>query len=119
MLSFYRDVRADQCPLDEDADMLLYQWGTYDWGQGRSFELNITRQLIFNASGEDDDIWQLSLTFKYVPSSEFGVIGTGNKWCENITGLQEFQQFILSSQAFEVAQSTEPKNIELRYECAG
>ena len=119
MLSFYRDVRADRCPLDEDADMLLYQWGTYDWGQGRFFELNITRQLIFDASGEDDDIWQLSLTFKYRPSSEFAAIEAGNKWCENVAALQEFQHCILSSQAFEVAQSTEPANIELRYECAG
>lgn len=99
--------------------MLLYQWGTYDWGPGEFFELNIARQLIFEASGEDNHIWQLSLTFKYVPSSRFGAIGAGNKWCENVTGLQEFQHFVLSSQAFEVAQSAEPKDIELWYECSG
>ena len=26
MLEFYNDVRADDCPLEEDGDMLLYQW---------------------------------------------------------------------------------------------
>ena len=28
MLNFYRDVRASGCAFD-DADMLLFQWGTY------------------------------------------------------------------------------------------
>ncbi|MET0857780.1 MAG: hypothetical protein ABWY27_13580, partial [Telluria sp.] len=27
-------------------DMLLYQWGSYDWGSGKYFEINITRQFV-------------------------------------------------------------------------
>ena len=34
MLSFYRDVRAVDCDIAEQGDMLLYQWGIYDWGKG-------------------------------------------------------------------------------------
>jgi hypothetical protein len=34
MLAFYRDERAAGCPIDADGDMLLFQWGTYDWGEG-------------------------------------------------------------------------------------
>jgi hypothetical protein len=33
MLRFYADVRANGCK-DADRDMLLFQWGTYDWAIG-------------------------------------------------------------------------------------
>lgn len=26
--------------------MLLFQWGTYDWGHGPHFEVDLTRELI-------------------------------------------------------------------------
>src|SRR5262249_38857115 len=43
MFAFYHDVRPVDClPVDSDGDMLLYQWGTYDWGQGKYFNLNLT-----------------------------------------------------------------------------
>ena len=35
MAAFYRDVRAEDCDLDADGDMLLFQWGVYDWGTAR------------------------------------------------------------------------------------
>ena len=55
MLAFYESMRFDDVDLAADGDMLLYQWGTYDWGRGASFEFDITRQLILGA-GEDEDI---------------------------------------------------------------
>src|SRR5438874_3186994 len=67
VLDFYQNERADGCPMADDGDMLLYQWGCYDWSDGESFELNITRQLI--EGGEDEDIRQLSLTFRFVPNA--------------------------------------------------
>ena len=39
MLAFYAEVRMEGCDMAHDGDMLLYQWGTYDWGRGRHFEL--------------------------------------------------------------------------------
>src|SRR5262245_23394573 len=67
MLAFYQAERADGCEVDEDGDMLLYQWGCYDWGQGESFDFNISRQFV-DAKGDDEGIRQLSLTFKFKPS---------------------------------------------------
>jgi hypothetical protein len=67
MLAFYRTVRFDDVDIAGNGDMLLYQWGTYDWGEGESFEFDITRQLILG-TGEDEDIFQLSLTFKFQPT---------------------------------------------------
>jgi hypothetical protein len=52
MLDFYRDMRANGCLLDEYADMLLFQWGTY--GRGEPFSLDLTRQLIFYVPEEDE-----------------------------------------------------------------
>lgn len=55
MLDFYRDVRTQGCDLDDDGDMLLFQWGTYDWdGTGPTFQCDITRQFI-KAGSEGDD----------------------------------------------------------------
>src|SRR5688572_20396299 len=34
MLDFYQDHRPADCAQIPDGDMLLFQWGTYDWGQG-------------------------------------------------------------------------------------
>jgi hypothetical protein len=34
MIEFYVDVRADDVRLDDDGDMFLFQWGTWDWGDG-------------------------------------------------------------------------------------
>ena len=47
MVIFYKNERADDCDIDSD---------------GEHFEFDITRQFI-GASCEDEEIWQLSLTF--------------------------------------------------------
>lgn len=46
MLDGYRDIRVEGCDLEADGDMLLFQWGTYDFGTGETFELNLTRQFL-------------------------------------------------------------------------
>jgi hypothetical protein len=39
LFDFYRDIRPQGRVFEqhEDADMLLFQWGTYDWGTGEHF----------------------------------------------------------------------------------
>ncbi len=96
MLDFYRDERLDDCIIEDDGDMLLYQWGTYDWGQGRWFDFNITRQYV-PGSGEDEDIFQLSVTAKYSPAHELDALGSGNKWCGSPKELPQFNEFIYNS----------------------
>ncbi|MGZ5582604.1 MAG: hypothetical protein ACXWF2_05800 [Usitatibacter sp.] len=118
MLQFFREERADGCLVEKDQDMLLYQWGTYDWGEGEWFELNITRQLIVGA-GEDDDIWQLSLTFRFTPKPSLRDLPRGNRWCSNLSGVGEFDTFIKQSRPFQVVAHVAPASVKLRYECAG
>ncbi len=64
MVHYYRDVRVQGCALEADGDMLLFQWGTYNWGEGEHFEVGITRQLT-ETEEEDGEMRQLSLTFRY------------------------------------------------------
>ena len=121
MFSFYRDSRAGDCPVDAGGDMLLYQWGIYQSGSpqnedGEFFELNITRQFILDGD-EDDNIWQLSLTFKFAPSDALRAIGSGNKWCprSHPVALEYFKRFVHESPAYQAVAQIEPKIRELDY----
>lgn len=118
MLGFYQNDRADGCLIDQDGDMLLYQWGTYDWGKGESFELDITRQFIENAS-EDENIKQLSLTFRFHPTEGFRQIGEGNLWCSSPEGIEVFRAFIFDSPAFSAISSAESWKVALEFGMAG
>jgi len=96
MFSFYQCVGADSCN-EANADMLLFQWGTYDWGQGNHFELNITRQFIEKELDDDSAISQLSLTFKFEPNAETESLGDANRWCSSRAELSAFRAFVISS----------------------
>ena len=114
MLEFYRTERADDCSLDDDGDMLLFQWGTYDWGQGHEFELDITRQFV-RGDGEDEDIWQLSLTFFSSPNA----IASGDRWCHLPDDVDDFAKFVRSHAAYASAAQATPIRVELDFEPAG
>jgi hypothetical protein len=117
MVSFYRDFRADDCDSESHSDMLLFQWGTYAWGNGPRFEFDITRQLC--RSGEDEDIWQLHLTFRFEPNNDLRLLGNGNRWCQSIEELDEFAEFVRSCRVLaQVADRTDGRP-DLDYECAG
>lgn len=99
MFKFYESVLPVGCDGD-DADMLLYQWGTYDWGSGEHFELNLTRQFIEQSKQDDDAISQLGFTFKFKPTVELRVLGNGNRWCHSLTELKSFREFVETSAPF-------------------
>lgn len=96
LLEFYRSVRATDCKLKEDGDMLLYQWGTYGKDKERRFDLNLTRQFI-PGRGRDRDMWQLHLTYRYRPSGDLDLLGKGNKWCPHPDKVDEFATIMQSS----------------------
>jgi hypothetical protein len=114
MLKFYRQVRAENCALDEDGDMLLYQWGTYDWGTGRSFAFNITRQFVDSSKEEDEDAMsQLSLTFYFQPIPKLNEMKASNQWCSAPEELDDFMTFIIASEAFQQVASSQADRISL------
>lgn len=120
MLAFYASERCDGCVLEEDGDMLLFQWGSYNWGDSTHFELNITRQLMPGGDGggdedEDDDegILQLSLTFRFPPTAELQALGSGNEWCATPSGLPAFRACIDACPAFQRVGSRIPSEVVL------
>jgi hypothetical protein len=102
----------------EEADMLLFQWGTYDWGTGEHFAFNLTRQLIVG-DGEDDDIWQLSLTFEFELDNELRALRGGNKWCGSLPELPEFREYVHRSAAFTTCGERQIRRTVLDYGIAG
>jgi hypothetical protein len=120
LLAFYRDERASGCNVDEDADMLLFQWGIYDWGNGEHLEIDIARQVMIPGKVDDDAIWQLHLTYRCRPSSSDRDLGSGNEWCSSPDELDEFSQLVTTSGAFACLESKRSDAIvEIRFENAG
>jgi hypothetical protein len=79
VFEFYETIRLDNSSLEEDGDMLLFQWGSYDWGHGLNFELDLTRQSI-PFGEEDPPICQLQCTYRFDPA-QISEIPAGNRWC--------------------------------------
>ena len=117
MCAFYREIRADDADLEADGDMLLFQWGTYDWGHGALFEVGIVRQLI-QRGAEDDDIWQLDLTYLFNPSDALIALGEGNRWCACPADLPAFELFLMAHPAVEAVGSRDDGQAELLCDCA-
>jgi hypothetical protein len=118
---FYRDLRPHGRAFEqhEDADMLLFQWGTYDWGMGEHFSFNLTRQLIVSEDAEDDDIWQLGLTFDFEPSNKLRALGRGDKWCHSVSQLLELREYVYRSAAFTTCTEHQIRRRMINYGVAG
>lgn len=120
MLSWYETERVtDAISLDQDGDMLLLQWGTYDWGEGNWFEYNITRQVICSESGDDDEIWQLGLTLRYQTSEATASVGSGNRWCFNPAEAEDLRAYLEDSDAAALAARLEADQVDLSFGWAG
>ena len=114
LLDFYSRIPAEGCDKPSE-DMLLFQWGTYDWGEGEFFELNTTRQFIEIGEEDEPEISQMQLAFRFVPTPELRVLGEGNRWCSVRKELAQFQSFILESAAFLAVADQEAPDIRLSH----
>src|SRR6266496_901970 len=113
MVEFYEQQRFDGCVVDEDGDMLLFQWGKYD----DHVNLDITRQLMDGF--EDENIWQLHLVFLYPPVPALDGIEPGNRWCHTPVDVPGFREFIVASQAYARVGSLKPRSVMLSLDRAG
>jgi len=115
MLEFFELVPAEEC-VDDQGDMLLFQWGTYDWGDGKHFSINITRQFIESEMEDDDAISRLQLTFKFPPTNENATLGSGNRWCKGKSDIGDFRIFVFSSKAFAVEADSDAPTVFVHHE---
>jgi hypothetical protein len=112
MFTFYGSVRFEDVDFAAGGDMLQYQWGTRDWGKGESFEFDISRQLILG-TGEDENIYYLSLTFKFQPTLALRQLGAGIRVCSSLEEVEEFRSFIESSPAMIAVGNGTPSEVLL------
>ena len=135
MLAFFRSIKPTGCVQEEDGDMLLFQYGTYDWGSGRWFELDITRQFldlehVFEDDDDDDEddddddgphdddqatMSQLSLTFSFRPSPELDALDSDNRWNEGVALEDAFVSFVFDSAAMRLLCDRRADRIELEH----
>jgi len=116
IFELYEQKRVTNTSIDDDGDMLLYQWGSYEWGEGKYFELNITRQTMGTFDDPDeqsDSMKQLGVTFKYQETASVTDIKGGNFWCNQPDSLSEFANQIFNHVAYLWAVSREPINVEV------
>lgn len=119
LIDFYSNVRAAGCDPLEDQDMLLFQWGTYDWGEGKRFEIDLVRQVMLPDEEDDDAIWQLHLTYRYPAPVELAAFGSGDRWCQSPSEAADFLRFVLGTPAVARAISLGGSRPEITFECCG
>jgi hypothetical protein len=127
MLEFYLGTRFGDVDSDEDGDMLLFEWGTFN--AGSSFYYEMTRQLITNGSCDDDAFSQLSLTLKYDADADAQTIRSSCRWCmrpveESLDGapsqdgeedVARFREFIRNSAATDYVRGRKPREVTLTF----
>ena len=116
VLAFYRQVRADDCPLDQDGDMLLFQWGAHDFGQGETYRYDLTRQFIAGGEEEDDqEMSQLSLTLHFAATAPLRALAPGKRWCALPAAADEFARFVARQEVTALVAPLRPSRIMLEW----
>jgi hypothetical protein len=132
VLEFFRTQRFSF----RGEDWLLFQYGTYDWGAGRYFDFDLTRQLAVEPDEDSPDgaetevdpeayegegMWQLSLTFKFAPTEELEALGDDGLWCESHSpaALADFESYVSTSAPYRALSDLRADVVELTYEDAG
>ncbi len=118
-LTVFRDfseIPVDDVNKAEDGDMVLLQYGTYNWGSGEFFEVDLVRQLM--APGEEDEeddnlIFQLHCTFRFEPTESLRAFGSFERWM-TVGDEDTFWNEILAMPAFEVTET--PSSANVRFE---
>jgi hypothetical protein len=95
VLSFYHRNQAEGL-VDDDGDMLLFQYGVYDWGLGPFFEIGLTRQFIEVERNDDEHvISQFKLTCFLEPTDELKALGRGKRWCNDPSQMNDFSAWLM------------------------
>lgn len=129
--AFYADHRVTGANLDDDEDMLLFQWGTCTVGGQECFAFDLTRQFIWASSlarfvrirllgwepADATTMSQLHLTLFFEPAPSLAGLGAGKHWCHRPADARGFRGLIASSAPYQrLAAADLTPRVELRFE---
>jgi hypothetical protein len=112
-IDYYREIRFEEYSNgDADEDVLFFQYGCYDWGKGRFFEIDFTRQYykVFSEDG-DNEVIQQQFKFYFDPAF-FDAVQGYNVWSHNCDDLFGFESKITGSEGYLAALNREPMRFE-------
>jgi hypothetical protein len=109
-VELFKEIKATDINNDyDDNDMLLFQYGTYDWGKGKDFEFDITRQFIRD---EEDEPYQLSLTLFFDPID----CKSYNCWSIDFENLEKWVENIKETEGYKLTKDLKGKKMRIRFE---
>jgi hypothetical protein len=111
----YRLDRLSGTDLADDGDVLLFQWGVLDWGDGLHATIDLTRQVLRAAAsaGGDPSIWQLHCCFRFPPALLNG-IKNGKSWCAHPDHLTPFLAHLVTVPAWQRLQDAQVIDVAVR-----
>ena len=112
--TLFQSIKVESIDDFEDCDMLLCQYGTYNWYDeiGEHFSFNITRQFI---APTEDEPYQLCLTLIYEPKL-FEELESYNCWNTDFADLESFIAHIKTTDGFILAEKFAPKTYKMFFE---
>lgn len=112
-LFFFESHPVKKVKAYEEEDMLLFQYGTYNWNkQGANFEFNLTRQF---AIPNQDEFLQLGLTL-YYPPQPFETIESFGAWSMDYQDVKAFKTMIEASEGFQATLPMTPSSVKVTLE---
>lgn len=112
MLRFYAEVRVNGCDPADDEDMLLLDWGSYDWGQGRAYEIDLSRQVVLPGRGAEAVV-ELHVVYRFPNTGDLARIPVGNDWWGSAGSVDDFAEVLRSNVAVSAAAEAEPLSLEI------
>jgi len=109
-MDFYEKTRVRACRFENDADMLLIEWGF----NGKEPFLCLTRQVM--PPGANGEIWQLRMDYHYQPPDAPKGLTSANRWCRSLRELEAFMRFIYSSRIVSHFSKKKPSSVSVTYQ---
>lgn len=113
MAVFYLDVRAEKCIMDEEGDVLVFQWGVNEQEPEPTFQLEFSRHFIEPGDEDEDGMSQMSLILHYAITPALEELEPGVYECSSPTDLMEFEKTILASPAYQAITGLKPQETTL------
>ena len=115
MIDFYNEYQVQNVDSTiPDNDMLLFEYGIYDWqdGKGENFTISIVRQFYIE-NGESEGFTQLHLVL-YFDKDEFeGAEASANKWSVDFETIGEWKQYVIEMKAFKLVEDKQPHSFDI------